>query len=251
MTNSDQIRPSSPYYSDERVTLWHADCREVMAAMPPASIQAIITDPPYNVTEINGRDGTTVGKVRRADGSYRDVTRNFGDWDRGFEPRDLTAAAERLLVDRGAFLAFTSDRLIGAYMDSPLHHMRTLVWLKSNPAPQFPGNYQSACEWIVWQGKGGPPVFNGGGAVSNVHTAPIPGGKVHPCEKPLGLMGRLVAIHTRPGDVVLDPFAGSGTTLRAVVDAGRRAVGIEADERYCEVIAKRLAQGSLDFGGAA
>jgi DNA modification methylase len=240
-----------PYYSDDLVTLYHGDCREILPGLTSGSVNAVITDPPYNVTEINGRDGTTVGKVKRADGSYRQVTKNFGEWDRAFSPAELLAESARLLVERGGFLAFTSDRLLGDYIKgSPLHHMRTLVWRKTNPAPQFPGNYQSACEWIVWQGRGGPPTFNGGGAVPNVFDVAKPSSKMHDCQKPDGLMARLVSLHTNPGDLILDPFAGSGTTLRAAKDEGRRAIGIEVDEAHCETIASRLAQDTL-FGGVA
>lgn len=73
----------------------------------------------------------------------------------------------------------------------------------------------------------------------------------HPTPKPLPLMERAVASTTRLGDLVLDPFAGSGTTLRAGKNLGRRVIGIELDERYCEVIAKRMTQEVLDLGGAA
>ena len=73
----------------------------------------------------------------------------------------------------------------------------------------------------------------------------------HPTAKPLPLIQDLVRKFSDYGSTVLDPFAGSGTTLRAAVNEGRRAIGIEADERYCELIAKRLAQGAFDFGEAS
>lgn len=190
----------SLYYQDDYVTLYHGDSTEVMAGMPDASIDLFLTDPPYNVTEINGRDGTTTGKVKRKDGSYREVTKNFGDWDRGFTPKGLLGHADRLLVNRGGFIAFTSDRLLGDYIGGPLHHMRTLVWEKTNPTPQFPGNYQSACEWIVWKSKNAPSKFLSGGATSNVYNAPIPSGKVHPCEKPISILERLIAIQPEPAN---------------------------------------------------
>ena len=80
-------------------------------------------------------------------------------------------------------------------------------------------------------------------------TVPPYAGK-HPCEKPLSMLTHMIETTSRPGDTILDPFAGSGSTLRAAKDLGRRAVGIEQDERYCEWIANRLAQDTL-FGGVA
>ena len=244
----------TPYFDRDGIVIYNARCEDVLPDIDPASVDLLLTDPPYNVTENNGRDGTTVGKVKRADGSYREVRRDFGEWDREFDPSKLLAHATRLLVDRGGFLAFTSDRLIGAYVADPsLHHMRTLVWLKTNPAPQFPGNYQSSCEWVVWQGKGGPPTFTGGGAVPNVHRAAIPATsrRSHPNAKPLSLIIRLLGLHSKPGDLVLDPYMGSGPIAQACHELGRRYIGIELVEDYCKVAVSRLAQQTLDLSGGA
>jgi adenine-specific DNA-methyltransferase len=73
----------------------------------------------------------------------------------------------------------------------------------------------------------------------------------HPCEKPEGMVGHMVSSTTRRGDLLLDPFMGSGTTLRVAKDLGRKAIGVELEERYCEIAANRMAQEVLDFGGAA
>ncbi len=75
-------------------------------------------------------------------------------------------------------------------------------------------------------------------------------GRQHPAQKPIGLLRQLVDVSSRPNDTILDPFMGSGTTLRAAKDLGRKAIGIEIEERYCEIAAKRLAQEVLDFEGA-
>jgi adenine-specific DNA-methyltransferase len=85
--------------------------------------------------------------------------------------------------------------------------------------------------------------------VWNFPTVPPYAGK-HPCEKPLVMLTHMIEATSRPGDLILDPFAGSGSTLRAAKDLGRRAIGIEQDERYCDWIANRLAQDTL-FGGVA
>jgi site-specific DNA-methyltransferase (adenine-specific) len=93
------------------------------------------------------------------------------------------------------------------------------------------------------------PSWNGSGRPGVWHSATVPDG-LHPTAKPLPIVADWVRLFTNPGDLVLDPFAGSGTTLRAAKDEGRRAIGCELDERYCEVIAKRLSQDTL-FGGVA
>ena len=87
--------------------------------------------------------------------------------------------------------------------------------------------------------------WNGGGR-SSVFTVPRVNGQ-HPTEKPVRLYREFVALFSEPGDIILDPFTGSGTTLRAAKDLGRRAIGIEIEERYCEIAAKRMEQGALPF----
>jgi site-specific DNA-methyltransferase (adenine-specific) len=77
------------------------------------------------------------------------------------------------------------------------------------------------------------------------------GRALHPTQKPLGILAPLIAYSSDPGDLVLDPFTGAGSVLVASLLAGRRAVGAEADERYCEIAAKRLAQGMFAFAAAA
>lgn len=123
---------------------------------------------------------------------------------------------------------------------------------------------------IVWDKGGGPAlncsrpvvsderifVLGQPGAWNNLHMTtvwrvPSATGSEHPCPMALGVAQRLIGMFSNGGETILDPYAGSGTTLRAARDLGRLAIGVEKDERFCELTAKRLAQGALDFGGVA
>lgn len=253
------------YYADDQVTLYVGDADGTLGdpAVLPALLgpfAAIITDPPYNVSPRNGRDGTTQGTLKRKDGTARKVQRDFGDWDRTWDPKPFLTEATRLLRDDGgSLIAFTSEFLIGDYVASGLNHRNLIYWRKTNPTPAFKRLYVRAIEMAVWQVKGKTGwVWNGGGYVPNVYEGPIVAGfacangetREHPTQKPLWLMRKLIERHTAPGDLILDPFAGSGTTLVAAKFLGRRAVGIEADETYAAAAARRLRQEVFDFGEA-
>jgi len=252
-----------PYYDHAGITIYHGDCREVLPTLGPVDL--VLTDPPYNVSVRSGRENTTIGRVRRRritgerpDGSesYREIRRSFGEWDYDFDPSVFLAEVGRLLRGGGSFIAFTSEFLISDYLKSGLDHRCLIYWRKTNPAPNFRGLYQRAVEMAIWQTKGGKWTFNDGGATPNWIELPIVAGwrcqnteecREHPTQKPLALMGELIRRHSNECDTLLDPFMGSGTTLCAAKDLGRRAIGIEIKEKYCEIAAKRLAQEVLDF----
>jgi DNA modification methylase len=258
---------SEPYYSDESVTLWLGDAdgtlgqEAVLPSLGLAAVDAFLTDPPYNVSTRNGRDGTTVGTLKRKDGTARKVQRNFGDWDHTWDPKPFLAYVNDMLRDGGSLIAFTSEFLIGDYVTSGLNHRNLIYWRKTNPTPAFKKLYVRAVEMAVWQVKGKTGwVWNGGGYVPNVYEGKVVAGfacangelREHPTQKPLWLMNRLITQHTNPGDLIVDPYSGSGSTLVAAKIAGRRAVGIEASEEYAEIAAKRLQESlALDFGEGA
>lgn len=233
-----------PYYSDDLVTLYHGDCRAVLAEMSDESVAAVITDPPY--TERTHRNATTnrVG----IDHALREA----------FAPID-DAALRSVLTDCGrvstGWVVSTLDYRHAVEFDleppTGLRMLRLGVWVKTNPTPQITGDRPAqGWESIAYMHRADRrSKWSGGGAHGN-YVAPIPRPEGHPTTKPLPLVAQWVRWFTAPGDTILDPFAGSGTTLRAAKDEGRRAVGVELDERYCEVIAKRLTQDTL-FGGVA
>ncbi len=230
-----------PYYADESVTLYHGDCREILASMASESVAAVITDPPY--TERTHKKARTPER----DGVTAFAAITDADLD------EILAECGR--VSTGWVISTLDYRHAVGYDVNPpagLKVQRLGVWVKTNPTPQLTGDRPAqGWESIAYMHRSDRrSSWSGGGAHGN-HVSPIPPPEGHPTAKPLPLVAKWVRWFTKPGDLILDPFAGSGTTLRAALDEGRRAIGVELEERYCEVIARRLSQGVLDFGGEA
>lgn len=221
----------NPYYEDDLVTLYHGDCREITAWL---EADVLVTDPPYGIawTQKSMHYTSSTPAVRDAIANDRDT-----------KARD---DALSMWGDRPA-IVFGSWR-----MPRPIGCRQRLIWHKvaSKPA-HTTAPWYSADEEIYVLGPG----FSGKPEQTVYRTLEARSGSDglsaqvgHPTPKPLGLMERLVA--KCPPGVIADPFAGSGATLIAARQLGRKVVGVELDERYCELIAKRLAQDTL-FGGAA
>jgi site-specific DNA-methyltransferase (adenine-specific) len=230
-----------PYYADESVTLYHGDCREVLADMGGESVAAVITDPPYTErTHSKARTPEREGVTAFApigDRELREILRDCGH------------------VSAGWVVATLDYRHAVEFEACPPKHLKVQrlgVWVKTNPTPQLSGDRPAqGWESIAYMHRDDRRSrWNGGGSHGNF-VSPIAPPEGHPTAKPLPMVRRWVQWFSKPGDLILDPFAGSGTTLRAAVDEGRRAIGVELEERYCEIIAKRLAQGVLDFGSAS
>ena len=231
----------SVYYQDESVTLYHGDCREVLAGMADESVAAVLTDPPYTErTHSKARTPERAGVT-----SFESIT------DSGL--REILSSSAR--VSRGWVVATLDYRHAVEFDVNPPEGLRVLrlgVWVKTNPTPQLTGDRPAqGWESIAYMHRSDRRSKWSGGGTHGNYVAPIPPPEGHPTAKPLPLVSQWVRWFTEPGDVVLDPFAGSGTTLRAAVNEGRRAIGVEIDERYCELIAARLSQGVLDFGEPA
>ena len=231
----------SLYYSDDRVTLYHGDCREVMAGMAAESVAAVITDPPYTErTHSNARTPERAGVSTFAAISDDDLRAILSDCGR---------------VTKGWVVASLDYRHAVEFEGNPPAHLKAQrlgVWVKTNPTPQLSGDRPAqGWESIAYMHRDDRrSVWHGGGRHGNF-ISPIPPPEGHPTAKPLPMVRQWVQWFTSPGDVVLDPFVGSGTTLRAALDEGRRAIGVELDERYCEIAARRIAQDVLDFGEGA
>lgn len=224
---------TEPYYSDESVTLYHGDCREVLPNLD-LDVDLLCTDPPYGLDIGYGR---TALKTRRIEGDVDDalLLGVLGDCD-------------HLMADDAWAITFCNYTHVGKVQDASAvagYGVKTvIVWDKAMPSLGM--GIRNQHEMAVLAKRGAPPETFSGGNVWRVTRER--GRPEHPHMKPQALMTRLIGYYSPPGGVVLDPFSGSGSTLVAAATLGRKAVGIEFDERYCELIVKRLGQPALDFG---
>jgi site-specific DNA-methyltransferase (adenine-specific) len=227
----------TPYYDDGQIQIWHADCRDVLPTIAPGSVDLVLTDPPYSAN-------THTGARTRND----DDPGPLVDFAPITLPELRDIIAETAKINRAWFVSTMDWRHIAALSDAPPFGYRFIrfgVWVKPNGAPQFSGDRPGpGWEAIAFLHRAGAPMRWNGGGRSSVFTVPAVA-TGHPTGKPERLIRELIALFSNPGDTVLDPFMGSGTTLRAAKDLGRRAIGIEIDERYCEIAARRLQQAVL------
>ena len=233
-----------PYYQDDAVTLYHGDCLEALALMEDRAVDVVITDPPYDDrTHAMARTNKGRGHGNRAI--------DFTSWDHAAQTA-LFATLGRVTRRWVISTLATSNAFAFDLVPPPgLRCLRVGVWLKTTPMPQIsadrPGmGWEPICYFHRIDEK---PAWNGGGKSGNYHL-PSVSGTGHPTSKPIAMIADWIRLFTAPGELVLDPFVGSGTTLRAAKDEGRRAIGYELNERYCELAAKRLTQDTL-FGGVA
>lgn len=208
----------TPYYSHAGITIYHGDCREILPGLP--ACDAVVSDPPYGMSYDTNGDRFTLGG--------RTFPSVYGD-DKPFDP--------------SAWCSFRHVVLWGFnHFPYGLEGGGALVWVKRSDAAF--GCFLSDAE-VAWV-KGSKGVY----CFRDIQHA-IAGFREHPTEKPEGLMRWSIERSSAPVDaIILDPFMGSGTTLVAAKNLGRRAIGIEIEERYCEISAKRLSQEVFDFGGA-
>lgn len=243
-------------------TILQGDCITEMARLPDKSVDMIFADPPYNLQ--------LGGELFRPEGSRVDAVDD--DWDK-FESlatyddftRDWLEQARRILKDTGTIWVIGSYHNIyrvGALLqDADFWILNDIVWRKSNPMPNFRGTrFTNAHETLIWCAKDEKarytfnyramkalnddlqmrsdwllPICAGGERVKAED-----GTKAHPTQKPEALLYRILLACTKPGDVVLDPFFGTGTTGAVARRLGRRWIGIEREATYAKVARARI-----------
>jgi site-specific DNA-methyltransferase (adenine-specific) len=220
-----------PYYSHAGIMIYHGDCLDWFADIPPClRVDAVLTDPPYGI-----------GFSEYL--SHVDCPLEYPAFI-----TEVIASAESRLVDGWmvVFQSATTIRQWPTWFDRQFRivaYPKTFTQILKNIGPIYSTDY--ALFWSV----GAPRTPRGHGrdwciAETSDMSRRYPG---HPCTRPIDEMLHAVGTFSLEGDTILDPFMGSGTTLVAAKESGRRAIGIEIEERYCEIAAKRLAQEVLPF----
>ena len=245
-----------PYYQDDRagIVIYCGDAREVMPALEPESVTLLWTDPPYCHSNHDGDLNARLNDHRGL--ASAPIENDTPELMREVVDGMLTAAVPLLRKDCccccccccGGGGPKPTFAWVATRLDSQgLQFFHSVIWDKKNPGLGWRFRRQHEMVMVAHRAGGKLAWADDDLAVPNIQAI-MPGReREHPNEKPLSLVTRFVGWHTLPGDLVLDPFMGSGTTLRAAKDLGRRAIGIEIEERYCEIAAKRLSQEVLNF----
>jgi site-specific DNA-methyltransferase (adenine-specific) len=213
-----------PYYEEECIVIYNADCRDILPHLP--KVDLVLTDPPYGIeldtnnSRFSGGTADSIAKRGNSTGGTGAGKPIHND-AKPFNPSFLTQYGEHQII--WGWHCFPDMLPRGA----------CLVWLKRND--EAFGSFLSDAE-TAWMSKG-----HGVYCRRDLSNNAISLERVHPTQKPESLMRWCLSFFPN-ASTILDPFMGSGTTLRAAKDLGRKAIGIEIEEKYCEIAVKRLAQ---------
>jgi len=248
-----------PYYSDDSVTIYHGEALSILTRLNAGTVDAVVTDPPYSSGGMfrSDRVADPTAKYRgwsqNADGTTRAPTSDYATF--AGDNRDQrtwmmwvqawSMACLNVTKPGGHLFQFTDWRQLPATTDASQLVGWTwrgiLVWDKGIGRP-IKGRFRNHLEYVVWATLGHTETAEVyPSALIQVPTV-SPNERQHLTQKPTQLLRALLSVVPGDNPMVLDPFMGSGTTLRAAKDLGHRCIGIEQDERNCEIAADRMAQ---------
>lgn len=205
-------------------------------------VDAVITDPPYNVSRDYQLGYSNMGRSGM----------NYGTWDYNFDQIRWIDEISDLVKPGGSMIIFNDWKNMGDISKALTRHhfiVKDLIrWVKKNPMPRnVDRRYVNDCEYAIWAVKDGKKwTFNKpedqGYLRPEIQTGVVPGGKkrLHPTQKHIEVMEKLIKIHTNEDDWVLDPFLGSGTTALACKNLNRNVIGTEIEKKYFDITMERL-----------
>jgi site-specific DNA-methyltransferase (adenine-specific) len=209
-----------PYYDEDGITIYHGDCMDILPQLEPVDL--VLTDPPYGM---QFQSNYRAEKHKKIHGDEK-----------------LPVEIIEKCIKKALFASYFFCRWDNLH-EMPLKPKSVLSWVKNNWS-MGDLKHEHGRQWEAICFYNGPNhEFNE--RIPDVITEARTGNNLHPTEKPVKLFQRL--IECNKGDTILDPFMGSGTTLVAAKNLGRKAIGIELEEKYCEIAVKRLAQGVLQL----
>ena len=243
----------TPYYEDDAVIIYHGDCREVLPSI--SGVALTVTSPPYNTLTTRTITGGGLHKNSQwakkvAQDGYADDMTEADYW--AWQDEVATVVAGASLPDASFFynhkLRYRDKRpimpvdMVRMWVDWSLR--QEIVWARDGSMVFNAQMFPPADERIYWMVRdhGHKWSMDANAWTSVWRIRQEIGLDGHPCPFPIELPKRCIIATTDSGDLVLDPFMGSGTTLRAAKDLGRKAIGCDISERYCEIAAKRMAQ---------
>ena len=226
------------------IDIFNEDYKKTIRRMKKNKIKvdAIITDPPYCVSRKHQLGYSNMGRSGM----------NYGEWDYNFDQKKWIREAADLVKVGGTVIIFNDWKNLGMIAEQLEKYgfiIKDIIrWIKKNPMPRnVERRYVNDCEFAIWAVKEGKPwTFNkpkkAGYLKPEIITGVVPGGKkrLHPTQKHLEVMEKLIEIHTNENDLVFDPFLGSGTTALACKNLNRNMIGSEIDEKYYKVSMERI-----------
>lgn len=232
----------------DKYLLVNGDCFDVFKEIPDNSIDLILTDPPYNIAKYS------TGNLKF---DWRsDINNDLAEWDlKELHPQDLLDEFKRILKPTGNIFIFCSYNIIGEYhkvFDPEFDTFQFMVWHKTNPVPNFrKSSFLNSCELIVgcwnkghtWNFTNQKEMHNfieSGICMGRERLKDADGKSLHPTQKPISVLNKIVTIASNENDIVLDCFNGVGSTGVAALKNNRRYIGIEIDKTYMDATKERL-----------
>lgn len=247
---------TKPVYQKDGIVIYHGDCRDILPSIEPAD--CVIADPPYEETDLKWdclMNGWVKALPLKASGSVwcfgslKSFMRSTDEWDGWSMAQEVvwekhngsSLHNDRFRRVHEMIVQFYRGSWSDIYKDPVFTHDAVAKTVRRKTRPEHWGRLKDA-QHSFRSEDGGPRLQRSVIQVRSCH-----GNAEHPTQKPLGILSPLITYSCPPGGIVLDPSAGSGSTLLAARELGRRAVGIEKDLQYCEVAVRRLSQEVLKF----